>query len=107
MDLTQMLSALPTASPIAILLILLAYVGKSWINSDTRYKAELQRVNDAHKEELSRINSNYAVELKELRTEIRKLRDEVTALRGDIDTERQLRFAAQEEAHRAKLGIVT
>lgn len=87
------LGALPTLGPIGIVLLILAYVGKQWVSSDARYRAEIERLNKAHDDELS-----------ELRNDIHQLREDIRALRKELDDERRLRYEAQEEAHRARLA---
>jgi len=103
MDFSAILGAIPTLGPIGIVLLILAYVGKQWIGSDARYKAEIERLNAAHEAELKRINEAHDDELRELRDDIRELRKDIDNLRRELETERRLRYEAQEEAHRARL----
>lgn len=103
MDITQILGALPTLGPIGLVLVILAYVGKQWISSDSRYKAEIERLNVAHEAELKRINQSHDEEIKELREDIKELRREIDALRGELSAERTARMVAQEEAHRIRI----
>lgn len=104
MEFSTILGALPTLGPIGIVLIILAYVGKQWLSSDSRYRAEIDRLNEAHASELARINSNHDEEIRELRADIAELRTEMDALRKALEHERSMRFEAQEEAHRARLN---
>lgn len=103
MEFTAILGALPTLGPIGLVLIILVYVGRQWVISDARYRAEIDRLNDAHAKELDRINSSHDDELKELRADITELRRDVDALRREVEQERQLRFKAQEEAHEIRI----
>lgn len=103
MDFTAILGAIPTLGPIGLVLVILAYVGKQWISSDTRYKAEIDRLNAAHEAELKRINSNHDEEIKELRDDIKELRREMDELRAALSNERVARMLAQEEAHQIRL----
>lgn len=103
MEITQILSALPALSPIGIVLVILAYVGKQWISSDSRYKNEIDRLNKAHEAELKRINLSHDEEIKELREDIKELRREIDELRRELGAERTARMDAQEEAHRIRI----
>lgn len=103
MDFTAILGAIPTLGPIGLVLLILAYVGKQWISSDTRYKAELERLDKAHEAELKRINESHDEEIKELRADIKALRREMDELRTALGAERSARMLAQEEAHRIRL----
>ena len=100
---TAILGALPTLGPIGLVLLILAYVGKQWLSSDSRYKAEIERLNAAHEAELKRINLAHDEELKELRTDIQELRRDIDSLRKELQMETELRRKAEEEAHRARL----
>lgn len=103
MDFTAILGALPTLGPIGLVLLILGYVGKQWISSDARYKAEIDRLTLAHDAELKRINQNHDDEIKELRDDIKDLRREMDELRRQLSEERAARMVAQEEAHRIRL----
>lgn len=103
MDFTAILGALPTLGPIGLVLLILAYVGRQWISSDSRYKKEIDRLNAAHEAELKRINNNHDEEIKELRDDIKELRREMDELRAALSNERTARMVAQEEAHRIRL----
>lgn len=103
MDFTAILGAIPTLGPIGLVLLILAYVGRQWLSSDTRYKEEIERLNTAHDLELTRINSSHEAELKELRADIGALRMEIAELRAELNAERRARMDAQEEAHRIRL----
>lgn len=100
---TAILGALPTLGPIGLVLLILAYVGKQWLSSDSRYKAEIERLRTAHAEELARINSAHDEELKELRADIQELRRDIDNLRAELKIETEMRRKAEEEAHRARL----
>jgi TolA-binding protein len=102
-DFTAILGSLPTLGPIGLVLLILAYVGRQWISSDSRYKAEIDRLNAAHAAELKRVNQNHDEEIKELRQDIKDLRREMDELRAALSAERTARMLAQEEAHRIKL----
>lgn len=103
MDFTAILGAIPTLGPIGLVLVILAYVGKQWISSDSRYKAEIDRLTAAHEAELARINSSHDEEIAELRADITSLREEIRELRQELGAERLARMQAQEEAHRIRL----
>lgn len=103
MDFTAILGALPTLGPIGLVLLILTYVGRQWISSDGRYKAEIDRLNKAHDAELKRINESHDEEIKELRADIGELRREIVELRRELMAERSARMLAQEEAHRIRL----
>jgi TolA-binding protein len=103
MDFNAILGALPTLGPIGLVLVILAYVGKQWLSSDSRYRAELDRLNTAHQTELDRVNTARDAELKELRDDIRELRRDLDKMQEAYNAERQLRFQAQEEAHLERL----
>lgn len=103
MNFTDILGALPTLGPIGLVLLILAYVGRQWLSSDSRYKAELERLDTAHQAELERINASHEDELRGLRFDISELRREIGELRAELNTERRARMDAQEEAHRIKL----
>jgi uncharacterized membrane protein len=100
---TEILGALPTLGPIGLVLLILAYVGRQWLSSDSRYKAELERLDAAHQAELGRINTSREEEIKGLHFDISELRREIGELRSELNAERQARMLAQEEAHQIKL----
>lgn len=104
MDFTAILGAIPTLGPIGLVLLILAYVGRQWLSSDGRYKAEIERLNKAHEAELARVNAAHDDELKELRADIQELRRDIDNLRHELQKETELRRKAEEEAHLIRLG---
>jgi TolA-binding protein len=100
---TDILGALPTLGPIGLVLLILAYVGRQWLSSDSRYKAELERLDTAHQAELERISASHEEQLKGLRFDITELRREIGELRVELNAERRARMEAQEEAHQIRL----
>lgn len=95
MDFTDILGAIPTVGPYGILILIIVYLMKLLISADARHSSELKRVNEAHDEEI-----------KELREDIAQLRADVDRLTKTVEDERQLRFVAEEEAHKLRLRIV-
>jgi TolA-binding protein len=102
-DFTAILGALPTLGPIGLVLLILGYVGKQWISSDSRYKSEIERLTTAHDLELTRIQTAHSKEITDLRADIDVLRREMNELRMELGAERSARMLAQEEAHRIRL----
>lgn len=103
MDLTTILAALPTVGPIGVLLIILTYVGRQWLTSDTRYKLEIEGLTERHKAELERINAARDEEMKDLREDMLALKTEIAELRKELAVERQARMVAEENAHRYRI----
>lgn len=103
MDFVTVLGVIPELGPIGLVLLILVYVGKQWLSSDSRYKAEIDRLIDAHNTELTRINGSHDEEIAELRQDIIALRREISELRQELSTERAARMEAQEETHRIRL----
>lgn len=103
MGIEQILGVLPTLGPVGIVLLLLAYVTAQWLKSDARYRKEIERLNAAHIAELDRIHTNHDNEITGLRDDITQLRNDIRDLRDELETERRLRFEAQEEAHRIRM----
>ena len=93
--LSMLIGALPTLGPVGMVLLILGYVVKQWLNSDARYRAELQRMSEAHD-----------IEMKEVREELKQVKQELNDLRNELQEERRLRFQAQEEAHNVKLMML-
>lgn len=92
MDFTDILGAIPTVGPYGILLLIIIYLMKLLLGSDSRHSAELERVNKAHDDELG-----------ELRADLKELRERVDQLTKIIEDERKLRYLAEEEAHKLRL----
>lgn len=103
MDLTTILAALPTVGPIGVLLIILTYVGRQWLTSDTRYKLEIEGLTTRHEAELERLNKARDEDMKDLRNDINALRAEVIELRKELAVERTARMVAEEQAHRYRI----
>lgn len=95
MDFAAIVSAIPTVGPYGILILIIVYLMKLLLSADGRHSAELKRVNEAHDAELS-----------ELRSDIAQLRQDMDELHKAIEDERQLRFVAEEEAHKLRLRLV-
>lgn len=93
MDFSDILGAIPTVGPYGILILIIVYLMKLLLGSDSRHSAELDRVNKAHDSELL-----------ELRADIKELREQVDRVTRIVEDERQLRYRAEEEAHRLKLS---
>lgn len=93
MDFSDILGALPTVGPYGILIVIIVYLMKLLLGSDSRHSAELERVNKAHDEELN-----------ELRADIKELREQVDILLKAAEEERKRRYDAEEEAHKLKLS---
>jgi outer membrane murein-binding lipoprotein Lpp len=71
---------------------------------DTRYAAEIKRINRDHDAELKELRAARTNDIADLRRSIAALHARVDDLGSRLDQERQLRFAAEDRAARAERG---
>lgn len=114
MDFNAILGALPTLGGYGLPLLFLAYIGKQWLNSDARYKSELEarklhyeteikRITDSYNAELKRKDAVHDEEIADLKLSLLELKEEVIALRSELKVERQARLQAELDAHQQRI----
>lgn len=92
MNLAQGLSVdvidrLPIAGGAVVLLAIIGVVTRLWLGSESRHRAELDRIGAAHVAEVRALNER-----------IDRLRAEMRDVRAEMDDERKLRWRAQDVA---------
>lgn len=83
----DLIERLPIAGGAVVLLAIIGVVTRLWLGSESRHRAELERIGAAH-----------VAEVRTLGARIDGLRAEVRELRAELDDERRLRWRAQDEA---------
>jgi hypothetical protein len=83
----DLIDRLPIAGGAVVLIMIIGIVTRLWLGSETRHRAELERIGKAH-----------VAEINVLKAEITGLRVEVREVRAELDEERKLRWRAQDVA---------
>jgi TolA-binding protein len=84
---TDLIDRLPIAGGAVVLLAIIGAVTKLWLGSESRHRAELERIGAAH-----------VAEVKTLGQRIDGLRAEVAEVREELEKERKIRWRAQDVA---------
>lgn len=84
---TDLLDRVPIAGGALVLIAIIGVVTRLWLGSESRHRAELDRIGSAH-----------VAEVKALGARIEGLRAEVAQVRTELDAERKLRWRAQDVA---------
>lgn len=83
----DLIDRLPIAGGAVVLIAIIGIVTRLWLGSESRHRAELERIGKAH-----------VAEITTLKDEIRGLRAEVREVRDELEAERRLRWRAQDVA---------
>ncbi len=83
----ELIDRLPIAGGAFVLIVIIGVVTRLWLGSESRHRAELERIGAAH-----------VAEITTLKDEIKGLRVEVREVRAELDEERKLRWRAQDVA---------
>lgn len=84
---TDLLDRVPIAGGAVVLIAIIGVVTRLWLGSESRHRAELDRIGRAH-----------VAEIKMLEAKVAELRAEVRAVWVELDNERRLRWRAQDVA---------
>lgn len=84
---TDLVDRAPIVVGAGILISIIGVVTRLWLGSESRHRAELDRIGRAHVAEVQALNAR-----------IDGLRAEVTQVRRELDDERRLRWRAQDVA---------
>jgi TolA-binding protein len=95
---TDLIDRLPIAGGAVVLLAIIGAVTKLWLGSESRHRAELERIGAAHVAEINRMGAAHVAEVKTLGQRIDGLRAEVAEVREELEKERKIRWRAQDVA---------
>lgn len=98
----DLVDRLPIMGGALVLISIVGIVTRLWLGSETRHRAELERIGAAHKAELERIGSAHDAQVRRLGRRMDELQAEVANLRAELAAERRTRWRAEDVAARRR-----
>lgn len=91
----------------AVALFLLAYFARNAISDRKSYETSLSAAEQRHSEELQRVNEAHAQEMKAMRDRLDSMEGRLTELTRELDEERRKRWRAEDAAAEARRPELT